>query len=234
VQAMRNLIQEEEKLAVARKALEFIQDGMVVGLGSGSTSSKFIELLGELVQRGLRIRGIASSARSAELARSLSIPLTDFHETTEIDVAVDGADEVDERLALIKGGGGALLREKIVASAAKQFIVIIDSSKLVKHLGKFPLPVEVIPMAAPLVDRKLREMKIHPTIRKLPSGAEYKTDEGNLIIDCACGEILHAEELAASIRALIGVVEHGLFLKMAERVIVAKGSEVSMIVRQGR
>ena len=229
---MPNLNRDDEKTAAARKALEFIQNGMVVGLGSGSTSSRFIELLGELVQRGLKIRGIASSAKSAELARSLSIPITDFHETTEIDVAVDGADEVDEKLALIKGGGGALLREKIVASAAKQFIVIVDSSKLVKHLGKFPLPVEVVPMAAPLVDKRLRALKINPTVRKLPNGAEYKTDEGNFIFDCACGEILHPDALAASIRAIVGVVEHGLFLNLAERVIVAKGSEVTMITRQ--
>jgi ribose 5-phosphate isomerase A len=228
---MHTLNRDHEKTAAARKALDFIQDGMVVGLGSGSTSSRFIELLGQLVQRGLKIRGIASSAKSAELARSLSIPITDFHETTEIDVAVDGADEVDESLALIKGGGGALLREKIVASAAKQFIVIVDSSKLVKYLGKFPLPVEVVPMAAPLVDKKLRALKINPAIRKLPNGEEYKTDEGNLIFDCACGEILNPGALAASIRAIVGVVEHGLFLNMAERVIVASGTEILTITR---
>ncbi len=222
---------ENEKIAVASKALEFIQDGMVVGLGSGSTSTHFIKLLGALVKRGLKIRGVASSTTSAELAKSLSIPIIDFHVTTEIDVAVDGADEVSRGLALIKGGGGALLREKIVASAAQRFIVIADSSKLVEHLGKFPLPVEVIPMAAPLVEKKLRALNVHPAVRKLPNGAVYKTDEGNLILDCACGEILYPGDLGASIRSIIGVVEHGLFLNMAERVIVASGAEVSMITR---
>ena len=222
---------DNEKIAVATKALEFIQDGMVVGLGSGSTSTHFIKLLGAAVKRGLKIRGIASSTKSAELAQSLSIPIIDFHVTTEIDVAVDGADEVSHGLALIKGGGGALLREKIVASAAKHFIVIADSSKLVQHLGKFPLPVEVIPMAAPLVEKKLRALKVHPTVRKLASGAEFKTDEGNLILDCACGEILHPDKLGAAIRSIIGVVEHGLFLNMAQRAIIARGTEVSIITR---
>ena len=222
---------DNEKIAVARKALEFIQDGMVVGLGSGSTSTHFIKLLGAAVKRGLKIRGIASSTKSAELAKSLSIPIIDFHVTTEIDVAVDGADEVSHGLALIKGGGGALLREKIVASAAKHFIVIADSSKLVEHLGKFPLPVEVIPMAAPLVEKKLRALNVHTTVRKLPNGTEYKTDEGNLILDCSCGEILYPDQLGASIRSIIGVVEHGLFLNMAERALVARGAEVSIITR---
>lgn len=228
---MSNADRENEKIAAAKKALEYIQDGMVVGLGSGSTSTHFIKLLGQLVERGLKIRGIASSTKSAELAQSLYIPIIDFQVTTEIDVAVDGADEVSHGLALIKGGGGALLREKIVASAAKHFIVIADSSKLVEHLGKFHLPVEVIPMAAPLVEKKLRALNVHPTIRKLPNGAEYKTEEGNLILDCACGEILHPDQLGAAIRSIIGVVEHGLFLNMTERAIIANGSEVSIITR---
>lgn len=228
---MSNADRENEKIAAAKKALEYIQDGMVVGLGSGSTSTHFIKLLGQLVERGLKIRGIASSTKSAELAQSLSIPIIDFQVTTEIDVAVDGADEVSHGLALIKGGGGALLREKIVASAANHFIVIADSSKFVEHLGKFPLPVEVIPMAAPLVVKKLRALNVHPAVRKLPNGTDYKTDEGNLILDCACGEIPHPDTLGAAIRSIIGVVEHGLFLNMAQRAIIANGSEVSIITR---
>ena len=143
------------KELAAKKSLNFIEDGMVVGLGSGSTATLFIKLLGERVKRGLKIRGIPSSNTSKELAESLSIPMIDFQQCPEIDVAIDGADEIAPGLALIKGGGGALLIEKIVASASKRFIVIADSSKVVTRLGKFPLPVEVIPTASPVVARKL-------------------------------------------------------------------------------
>src|SRR5215475_15183620 len=138
---------------------------MVVGMGTGATASCFIKLLGERVKRGLTIRGIPTSKTSKELAESLSIPITDLQQYPEIDVAIDGADEIGPGLALIKGGGGALLHEKIVASASKRFIVIADSRKVVTRLGKVPLPVEVIPAAAPLVSRKLVEMGIRPTIR---------------------------------------------------------------------
>jgi len=141
------------KELAAQKSLDFVEDGMVVGLGTGSTATRFIKLLGERVQRGLKIRGIASSKTTKRLAESLSIPIVDFQQCPEIDVAIDGADEIAPGLALIKGGGGALLHEKIVASASKRFIVIADSSKVVTRLGKVPLPVEVIPAAAPVVAR---------------------------------------------------------------------------------
>ncbi len=214
------------KRLAAQKSLEFISDGMVVGLGTGSTATQFIRLLGEKVQRGLRVRGISSSKTSEDLAKSLSIPIIDLQQCPEIDVAIDGADEVGPGLALIKGGGGALLREKIVASAAKRFIVVADSTKVVKRLGKFPLPVEVIPMAAPLVARKLLALGLPSKIRRLKTGAEFITDEGNLILDCASAEIQDPDALADSIRQIIGVVEHGLFLHMAEMALIADGAEV--------
>jgi len=135
---------DQEKQAAARASLQFVKDGQVVGLGSGSTASHFIKLLGEKVNHGLRVRGIPTSVRSRELAESLGIPLTTLDECQEIAVTVDGADEVDPQLRLIKGGGGALLREKIVASATKQMVVVADATKQVERLGKFPLPVEVI------------------------------------------------------------------------------------------
>lgn len=222
---------ESGKVLAAQKSLELIGDGMVVGLGSGSTATHLIRLLGERVKRGLKVRGIPSSKASEELARSLSIPIVDFRECAEIDVAIDGADEIGPGLALIKGGGGALLREKIVASAAKRFIVIADSSKVVRALGKFPLPVEVIPMASPLIERKLTGLGIRPRVRRAKTEGEYITDEGNLILDCDCGEIRDPEGLAASIRGMVGVVEHGLFLKMAEMALVADGAEVKTIYR---
>src|SRR5262245_64915816 len=139
---------------------------MVVGLGTGSTASCFIKLLGERVNRGLNIRGVPTSKTSKELAESLSIPITDLQQCPEVDVAIDGADEIGPGLALIKGGGGALLHEKIVASASKRFIVIADSSKVVTRLGKVPLPVEVIPAASPLVTRKLVKMGIRTSVRR--------------------------------------------------------------------
>jgi len=217
---------DDAKRLAAQKSLEFISDGMVVGLGTGSTATHFIRLLGEKVQRGLRVRGISSSKASEELAKSLSIPIIDLQQCPEIDVAIDGADEVGPGLALIKGGGGALLREKIVASAAKRFIVVADSTKVVKRLGKFPLPVEVIPMASTLVARKLLELGLASKIRRLKTGAEFITDEGNLILDCASVEIQDPDALAASIRRIIGVVEHGLFLNMAEMALIADGAKV--------
>jgi len=222
---------ESAKIVAAQKSLELVKDGMVVGLGSGSTATHFIKLLGEKVKSGLKIRGIPSSKASEDLAKSLSIPIIDFRQSAEIDVAIDGADEIGPHLALVKGGGGALLREKIVASAAKRFIVVADSSKIVRRLGKFPLPVEVIPMAAPLVEKKIQALGIRPRVRQVKSGGDYITDEGNLILDCECGEIQDPEALAASIRAMVGVVEHGLFLNMAEMALVADGAEVKTIYR---
>ena len=222
---------DSAKILAAQKSLEFIRDGMVVGLGSGSTATHFIQLLGEKVKQGLKIRGIASSRASEDLATSLTIPIVDFSTCPQIDVTIDGADEIAPGLALIKGGGGALLREKIVASASKRFIIVADSSKVVAHLGAFPLPVEVIPMAAPLVARKLRELGINPNIRHHNNGEDYITDEGNLILDCQCGAIEDAEKLAASIRQIVGVVEHGLFLNMANLALIASDFEVTEMTR---
>ena len=219
------------KELAAQKSLDFVEDGMVVGLGTGSTATRFVKLLGERVKRGLRIRGIASSKTTKKLAESFSIPIVDFQQCPEIDVAIDGADEIAPGLALIKGGGGALLHEKIVASASKRFIVIADSSKVVSRLGQVPLPVEVIAAAAPVVSRKLVDKGIRPTIRRLKTGSEFITDEGNIILDCACGEIQDADALAAFIRSIVGVVEHGLFLHMAERALVSDGSLVTVLFK---
>ncbi len=219
------------KELAAKKSLDFVEDGMVVGLGTGSTATRFIKLLGNGVKRGLKIRAIPSSNTSKELAEALSIPVINFQQCAEIDVAIDGADEIAPGLALIKGGGGALLHEKIVASASRRFIVIADSSKVVTRLGKVPLPVEVIPAASPLVARKLVQMGIRSTIRRLNTGFDFITEEGNLILDCDCGEIQDADTLAASIRNIVGVVEHGLFLHMAERALVSDGADVKTLFK---
>jgi ribose 5-phosphate isomerase A len=216
------MTQDKAKLLVAQRAVEFVEDGMRVGLGTGSTATMFIRELGKKVQQGLKIRCVASSDASHQLGLGLGMDVATLAELPELDVYIDGADEVSPQLALIKGGGGALLREKIVASAAKRFIVVVDESKMVEKLGRFPLPVEVIKMALPLVGPRLEELGLHPKQRQAKDGAgPYLTDEGNYILDCACGTIEHPEETAAEIRNIVGVVEHGLFLGMASVVLVA-------------
>jgi len=198
------------KLRAAQRALELVEPGMTVGLGSGSTATLWIELLGERVRdHGLKIRAIASSEDSERLGRSFGIPFVTFEDSPNLDLTVDGADEIAPNLALIKGGGGKLLREKIVASASKRFVIVADESKQVEKLGRFPLPVEVIPMAAPLVANALREIGFTPTIRSNHDGTRYITDEGNLILDCSGLLIEKPEEVAAKIDSMIGVVEHG-------------------------
>jgi ribose 5-phosphate isomerase A len=173
------------------------------------------------VKAGLKIRCVASSDASHNLGLSLGMEVVTLAELPELDIYIDGADEVGPELALIKGGGGALLREKIVASAAEKFVVVVDSTKVVPVLGRFPLPVEVVKMALPLVERKLSDLGLHPALRKHKDGSLYLTDENNYILDCACGTIPEPEETAAEIRGIVGVVEHGLFLGMASVALVA-------------
>ena len=216
------MTRDDAKLLAAKRAVEFISNGMKVGLGTGTTADLFIRELGKAVQGGLRIEAIATSDASATLAKELGIPLTNFDHTLVLDVNVDGADEVGPGLSLIKGGHGAHLREKIVASAAQQFIVVADETKVVEKLGKFPLPVEVIQLALPLVTRRLKDLGLNPVLRPAHNGSGlWITDEGNLILDCHCGVIEEPEETAAEIRNIVGVVEHGLFLGMATMALVA-------------
>jgi ribose 5-phosphate isomerase A len=215
------MTQDEAKGLVARRAAELVKDGMVVGLGTGSTATLFIR---ELATRKLKIRCVASSDASHDLAVSLGMDVATLNELPELDIYVDGADEVCREhggLDLIKGGGGALLREKIVASAAKEFICVVDSSKMVPMLGKFPLPVEVVKMALPLVEPKLAALGFTPKLRQKKDGSgTFLTDEGNYILDCYSMGIAEPESTAAEIRSIVGVVEHGLFLGMATLALV--------------
>ncbi|MDE1155769.1 MAG: ribose-5-phosphate isomerase RpiA [Acidobacteriaceae bacterium] len=216
------MTQDEAKALVGKRAADMVEDGMRVGLGTGTTSVQFIKALGARVQAGLKIRCVASSDSSEELGRSLGMDVVSLEELPELDLYIDGADEVAPGLALIKGGGGALLREKIVSSAAKRFIVVVDESKIVPHLGKFPLPVEIVKMARPLVERRLTELGLNPVLRQKKDGSgPYLTDENNFILDCHAGEIIDPGAVAAEIRAIVGVVEHGLFLGRAEFAMIA-------------
>lgn len=222
---------DEEKIAAARASLRFVQDGDIVGLGSGSTASHAIRFLAERVQAGLKIRGIPTSAKTADLAEGLGIPLTTLDKFQEINVDIDGADEVDPQLNLIKGGGGALLREKVIASASRKLVIVADSSKQVSMLGKFPLPVEVIPFAQALVTRKISDLGADVKIRQLKDGTPFVTDEGHHILDCSFGEISNPGRLANALQNIPGVAGHGLFVDMASVALIATGNQVLELKR---
>jgi len=221
---------ESEKEAAARASLRFVRDGQVVGLGTGSTAKYAVTLLGERVRAGLKIRGIPTSQKTAELATSLGIPLTNFQEVQKIDVTIDGADEVDPNLQLIKGGGGALLHEKIVASASRQLIIIADSSKQVPVLGAFPVPIEISGFAEGLVKKEVEALGASVTLRQ-SAGKPFLTDEGHHILDCSFGKIPDPVSLARTLSDMPGVVEHGLFIHMTTTVLVAHGESVEELHR---
>ena len=216
-----------EKAAAARASLRFVHDGNIVGLGTGSTAAYAVRFLGERVHAGLKIRGIPTSVQTKELAASMRIPLTTLDEFQQIDVTIDGADEFDPQLRLIKGGGGALLREKIIASASRQVVIIADSSKQVAVLGKFPLPVEVIPFARPLIAKKITALGATVKLRQDAKGSPFVSDEGHHILDCSFGQIPDPPALARTLSDMPGVVEHGLFIDLATVVLVAKGENVT-------
>ncbi|GAB3528628.1 ribose 5-phosphate isomerase A [Pontibacter brevis] len=219
-----------KKLA-AGKAVAYVQEGMVVGLGTGSTATWAIRALGEKVKAGLNIKAVASSVTSENMAKELGITLVDFSEIQVIDVTIDGADEVDAQFNLIKGGGGALLREKIIAYNSRQFIVVVDETKLVDTLGKFPLPVEIVPFAAELTLKQLKDLGCEATIRQ-QEGKDFVTDNGNLIADCAFKRIEDPEKLNTSLLLIPGVVESGLFLhpKVSQVVVGDADGKVEVLI----
>lgn len=214
-----------EKQRAALEAVKEIQNGMIVGLGTGSTAYYAIQATGELVKQGLQIQAVPTSEHTREMAASLQIPLVDINTIDHIDLTIDGADEFTPKLELIKGGGGALLREKIVASMTRRFIVITDSSKKVDKLGKFKVPIEVIPFSYNYVLRELQKLGGQGIIRK-KEDQPYQTDQGNYIIDADFGLIEDPTALEKQINNIVGVVEHGLFLNLASRVIMAQGDDI--------
>ena len=225
------------KRAAAAKALEYVVDGMKLGLGSGSTAELFVEMLAPRVRGGQKLLCVPTSERTAEKARKLGITMASLDDLAPLDLTVDGADEADRNLDLIKGGGGMLLREKIVAASSKKMIVIADETKMVPRLGKFPLPVEVVEfghkaIAARLVKALEALGYDQPLLRLREAEAEpFKTDCGNVIYDCHLGAIQNAVKLGSAIHAVPGVVEHGLFVGIATTLLVATPGEVEVISR---
>jgi ribose 5-phosphate isomerase A len=219
---------DQEKEAVGRASLRFVRDGNILGLGTGSTAAYAVRGLGEMVRNGLNVRCIPTSVNTQKLAAELGIPLTTLDEVQQIDVTIDGADEFDPHLNLTKGGGGALLREKIIASASKMVVIITDSSKQVATLGKFPLPVEVIPFAQALISKKISALGATVTLRQR-DGKTFVTDEGHHILDCHFGQIPDPPALARTLSDMPGIVEHGLFIGMASVVLLAKDGQVQEI-----
>jgi ribose 5-phosphate isomerase A len=209
------------KQLAAEKAVEYVEEGMKVGLGTGSTAYWAIRKLGERVSEGLKITAVATSRASEEQARELGIPLVAFGDIDSLDLTIDGADELDNSLQLIKGGGGALLREKIVASNSTRMIVIADEGKVVNTLGKFPLPVEIVPFAWEWTVAELAKLGCQPELRRSEEEL-YKTDNGNYIADCRFEAIESAPKLALTIQSIPGVVDHGLFIGIAAMAIVGK------------
>ncbi|HEV7873557.1 MAG TPA: ribose-5-phosphate isomerase RpiA [Enterovirga sp.] len=225
----------DPKRAAAERAASLVESGMRVGLGTGSTAALFVAALGERVRGGLDIVGIPTSEATRRQADSLGIRLTTLEETPELDLTIDGADELDDRLRLIKGGGGALLREKIVASASRRMVVIADASKRVDVLGRFPLPVEVVPFGLETTTRRIRALLggAGPEIRlRRKDGEIFRTDGGNLILDLHLGAIPDPDSLAAELKTATGVVDHGLFIGLASAALIG-GPEGVMEMARG-
>ena len=219
------------KMAAAKSAVGLVKDGMIVGLGTGSTAAFAVDHLGERVKQGLRIVGIPTSERTAAQARVLGIPLSSLAEKPSVDITIDGADEVEEAsLNLIKGLGGALLREKIVAGASKKLVIIIHASKLVSRLGTHqPVPVEVVPFGWEVTARNLSDLGVQPTLRRNPDGEPFRSDGGNCIVDGRFESSASAAELAGRLDHVVGVVEHGFFIGMTSEVHMADGNGVRIL-----
>jgi ribose 5-phosphate isomerase A len=217
---------DPERARVAAAAAKEITSGMVLGLGTGRAAEAFLECLAAMMQDGLKIVGVPTSSRTAIRAKQLGIPLTDLDTHPVLDLTVDGADEIDPQLRLIKGGGGALLREKIVACASREMVVIADSAKRVKTLGKFPLPIEIVPFGVPstlaLLEKAFERAGVGGAlVVRSGAGGPFVSDNGNHIVDVSLGRIPDPEKLAAEITPIPGVVEHGMFIGIAARAYIA-------------
>ena len=219
----KNVISEKQLSAEA--ACNYVKDGMIVGLGTGTTAEFSVRKIGKLVRNGLSIRGIPTSNKTKELAEAEGIPLIDFSESMFIDLTIDGADEIDGNLNMIKGGGAALLQEKIVAAVSMAEIIVVNRTKLVDQLGAFPLPVEVIPFGWQVVFNQLESLHGNPDLR-LNKGQPQVTDQGNYIIDCHFRKIENPKLLEHQLNMIPGVVENGLFINLCTKMILADGEQL--------
>ena len=225
---------EAYKRQAAERAVALVRPGMRLGLGTGSTARHFVDLLGAEVRKGLEIVGVPTSEATARQARELGVPLTTLDETPELDLMIDGADEIDGALRLIKGGGGALLREKIVAASSRRMVVIADASKRVAQLGRFPLPIELVPFGAGATVRRIERAVAAlglagPLTLRRQAGALFVSDGGHYILDCAFGAIVDPEALARALAFIPGIVDHGLFIGMASAAIFAGPAGVEVL-----
>lgn len=218
----------EQKRMAGEKAVEYIKDGMILGLGTGSTAYYMIKKVAELVHNGMNLKAVATSRSTENLAHELHIPLVDIDEIDKIDLCIDGVDEIDKNFNAIKGGGGALFREKIVANLANEVIWIMDDSKLVDSIGMFPLPIEVLPYGYTKIIRKLKEYSYNPQIRSQDKNI-FVTDNGNYIIDLHIGKPIDITDVYTKVNGIIGVLEIGLFLNTCKRIIVANHKGIKVI-----
>ena len=218
----------EQKRIAGEKATEYIKDGMIIGLGTGSTAYYLIKKVGELVSQGMNIKAIATSNNTEKLVKEFQIPLIEIDQTDKIDMAIDGVDEIDSDFNAIKGGGGALFREKIVAKLAREVIWIMDESKIVDSIGNFPLPVEILPFGHSHLLQQLDEYSFNPILRKKDDKI-FVTDNGNYIVDLHLGKPMNIKDVTDKLYSLTGVLEAGLFLNICSRIIVGTDNGVKII-----
>lgn len=218
----------EQKRIAGQKATEYIRDGMIIGLGTGSTAYYMIKRVGELIQLGMNLKAVATSKSTESLANELHIPLVQIDEIDRIDLCIDGVDEIDKHFNAIKGGGGALFREKIVANLANEVIWIMDDSKLVDSIGAFPLPIEILPYGYTQVIRKLKEYSFNPIIR-MKGGNVFITDNGNYIVDLHIGNPMDIHDVYNKVNEITGVLEIGLFINMCSRIIIGTDKGIKII-----
>ncbi|QKG67329.1 ribose-5-phosphate isomerase RpiA [Pseudomonas sp. B14-6] len=222
---------EAEKARAAKRAVEEVRDGMLIGLGTGSTAAYAIRELGARVKAGLKIDVVATSTAADKLAREAGLAPLDFGGVARVDITIDGADRINPNLEAIKGGGGALLREKIVGAASDRLIIIVDSSKPVELLGGFPLPLEVLPFAHAWVTRAITDIGAKVRLRRQGNGEPFLTDQGNLILDVDLGEIEAPVALANQLDLIPGIIEHGLFVSEIDCAIIGRGDQVDIVYK---
>jgi ribose 5-phosphate isomerase A len=220
--------QDQKKKLVGEKAAEFVEEGMVVGLGSGTTIYWLMKRLGERVQQGLKISGVPSSKKTERWAQEFGIPLTDFSNLEKIDIAIDGTNEVDSQFHLIKGGGGSLVREKIINAFSEQLVIIADEEKICERLGRHPLPIEIVPFGWEVTSKRVEKLGCKADLR-MQNNQPFISDNGNYIVDCQFDSIENPIELHKHLKLVVGVIETGLFCNMVDTLVIGKQDQTEII-----